>query len=222
MSKDFNFFSVVRYLRTRVIAGDNELDPISWKYQGNSPDNEAIVVVPSANDALAYSDILKFSQNKDIIIKNFTIYGGKEDCIDIVRGTNYSIMDCSLIPQGQAGITVKGSVKGLYISNLLFLSHGKQTDIDLGNWEDYSYFPRPKTRKIVLHNVHASDGKPVKVRVLHSEIPEIIDSNIKLVVYPRIVVALFFWAKRILSFLGLGKKMSRKECVLNLIYEVKD
>ncbi len=46
--------------------------------------------LPSDADPAEYSDILKFSNCEDITVKNCSILGGKEDCIDAVRGNNYT------------------------------------------------------------------------------------------------------------------------------------
>ena len=75
-------------------------------------------------DPSEYSDILKFSNCENITVKYTTILGGKEDCIDAVRGSNYNFDSVNLSPKYN-GITLKGSIDTATITNSVFHSHGR-------------------------------------------------------------------------------------------------
>jgi hypothetical protein len=153
-------------------------------------------VIDEVLDGRGFSEALKFSQCRYVIAFNLKIIGGTEDCIDIVRGSLYSIYRCSFHPQGKFGITVKGGVDHVRISDCTFYSHGIECDIDLGNWTNYDIVKRPKVRNILIKNCHSTDGKPITVRVLHSDIPIIINSNVKLQVIHPFFVWCFFTMRR--------------------------
>lgn len=133
-----------------------------------------------------YSDILKFSNCTDIVVDGCNIEGGKEDCIDAVRGSNYTIRNTTLIPHHN-GITLKGSIDGALIANVVFDGHGSDCDIDIGQFDNYWWIGRPPTRKITIRNVNSRDGSPVLVRLWDSESPVIEYSNVKIFRVPKIV-----------------------------------
>jgi hypothetical protein len=135
---------------------------------------------------LNYSDVLKFSNCQGVTVSNCTIEGGKEDCIDAVRGSNYTIKNCNLSPYTN-GITLKGSINGVVLQNLIFDGHGSDCDIDIGQFDNYWSIGRAPTRNIQIVNVHATDGRPVKVRLWDSDSPSIIDSNVKIIRIPKFV-----------------------------------
>lgn len=140
-----------------------------------------------------YSDILKFSHAKNIVVSNCIICGGKEDCVDMNRNCeNILIENCTVYPFGSYGFTIKGGAKNITLRNVAFDGHGKVADIDLGNWSDQSM---EQTTNVVLENVYAIDGSPVKVRVLWAEKPTVVDSNIKLLVIPKPIIWAYRWLR---------------------------
>jgi hypothetical protein len=138
-------------------------------------------------NALDYSDILKFSNCDGAVVDQCYIEGGKEDCIDAVRGSNYTFKNCDLAPE-KNGITIKGSIDGVNIENVTFDGHGKECDIDIGQFDNYWYIGRAPTRNITIKNVRAKrDGNPIKIRLWDSETPNIIDSNVKVIRVPKFI-----------------------------------
>ena len=137
-------------------------------------------------NSLDYSDILKFSNCKNIIVDNCIIEGGKEDCIDAVRGSNYLIRNSNLSPFHN-GITLKGSIDGVRIENVIFDGHGKDCDIDIGQFDNYWWIGRKPTRNIQISKVKSADGKPVIVRLWDAEAPAVIDSNVKIIRVPKFI-----------------------------------
>ena len=136
--------------------------------------------------ALDYSDILKFSNCTDIVVDGCTIQGGKEDCIDAVRGSNYTIRNTTLLPRHN-GITLKGSIDGALIENIEFDGHGADCDIDIGQFDNYWWIGRQPTRNVVIRNVCCANGSPVKVRLWDAANPVIEKSNVQIIRIPKII-----------------------------------
>lgn len=141
-----------------------------------------------------YADTLKLS-NADIChIENCAITGGYEDCIDLNRNSvKNDFLGLALTPKGKYGITIKGASSYCLFSDIQFMSHGTLYDIDIGNWSDQDY---EQTVGTVLNNVRAVDGKPVRVRVLWGEKPLVIGGNVKVTVYPRLLVKAYRWLRK--------------------------
>ncbi len=138
---------------------------------------------------LLHSDSLKLSKATEVTVKSCSITGGSEDCIDMNRYcSDILISDCILKPRGKYGITIKGGTSQVRLKNVLFTAHGKETDIDLGNWSDQS---AELVTDVVLDNITSLDGKPVKVRVLWAQKPKVIGGNVKLTVYPKLLVKIY-------------------------------
>lgn len=142
--------------------------------------------LPSDADPAEYSDILKFSNCEDITVKNCSILGGKEDCIDAVRGNNYTFDTVTLTPKHN-GITLKGSIDTASITNVEFQSHGKDCDIELGQYDNYWYIGRPPTRNVRIIDTNATDGKPVVVKVWDAKTPIVVNSSVKIINIPKFI-----------------------------------
>lgn len=123
------------------------------------------------------SDTLKFSNCTNFTVERCEIVGGKEDCIDMNRGSLGYVTNCNLRPTGNFAMTIKGGFKDLVLENIILDSHGKEVDIDLGNWSCQGKWAW--TSGIILKNVTAADGKPVIVRVLWASSPKVIGGNVK-------------------------------------------
>ena len=158
-------------------------------YESHVTENGTVIenrTIPDGVDPSGYSDILKFSNCIGATVNNCTIHGGKEDCIDAVRGSLYTIKNTNLHPVHN-GITIKGSVDGVVLENLVFETHGKDCDIEFGQFDNYWWIGRPPTRDIVIRNVMPVDGKPVVVKLWDSTVPEVYNSNVKIVKIPKFI-----------------------------------
>jgi hypothetical protein len=133
-----------------------------------------------------YSDILKFSNCTNTTVNKCRIEGGKEDAIDAVRGSNYTISSTTLVPKHN-GITLKGSIDGYIIQDVTFETHGKDCDIDIGQYDNYYFIGRKPTRHGNITNVNADDGKPVVIRLWDATKPNIFNSNVKVVTIPKLI-----------------------------------
>lgn len=139
-------------------------------------------------NSLEYADILKFSNCHNITVTGCTIEGGIEDCIDAVRGKNYVITDCTLCPLHTGnGVTLKGSIDGALLDRVTFTGHGKDCDIDIGQFDNYWYIGRPPTRGISIYDTFAADKNPVIVRLWDAETPTVYTSNVKIVRIPKFI-----------------------------------
>ena len=143
-----------------------------------------------------YSDILKLSHASNITVKDCIITGGKEDCIDMNRMCeNVLIEDTHLFSGGSYCVTIKGGTKNVTLKNVTIDGHGKETDIDLGNWSDQS---SELTTGIVLDNVQSKTGMPVRVRVLWANKPTITGgSNVDVTVVPKFLVLIYRFLRKL-------------------------
>jgi hypothetical protein len=115
------------------------------------------------------ADTLKFSTQ----LTDFTgifpaVTSGREDCIDINnRCRNVSITCAKLIFCGRMGVTIKGGSGDILIRFLDATGHGRECDIDIGNWSDQSHEP---VRSVVL-DCRRLDGEATVVRCLNGDRP---------------------------------------------------
>jgi hypothetical protein len=142
------------------------------------------VIAP--DDWTQTSDVLKFSNCTNVVVDGCTIEGGKEDCIDAVRGSNYTFNNTVLAPR-KNGITIKGSVNGYSINEVSFVTSGSDCDIEFGQYDNYWYIGRPPTRNGKINLTNSVSGKPLVLKVWDAEVPVITDSNIKVVKIPKII-----------------------------------
>lgn len=149
-----------------------------------------------------YSDILKFSQCNNTLVERCRIDGGAEDAVDAVRGTNYTVRNCTVRPNGKNGITMKGGIDGIVIQDVVFHSHGSECDIELGQFDKYQEFPFKKTKHTNIVQCIATDGKPVKVKVWMADKPNIAGGNVKVTKINPIIVWCYFIFRRIQIKLG--------------------
>lgn len=167
---------------------------IDNNYESHVQENGIVIqnrTVPENVSPVNYSDILKFSNCENITVKNCIISGGNEDCIDAVRGTNYTFNSVSLVPIYN-GITLKGSIDIANIIDVEFQTHGKDCDIELGQYDNYWYIGRPPTRNVSIIDTSALDGKPVIIKVWDAEKPSITGSNVKIIKIPKFIWWFYF------------------------------
>ena len=157
----------------------------NWKsYYGDNPDTSEFVNPPYPN---TYDDIMKFSDCLNVVVKNKQVSAGKENCVDAVRGTNYEWRDCEFFAgSGISAITLKGALDGWRIIDSK-IGHGKQTDIELGQFDNYWKPGRSPTRNGLIYNCQSNDGQPIRVTCWDAQIPQVIDSNVKITKVPWIV-----------------------------------
>lgn len=154
----------------------------------------------------SYDDVLKFSNCRNVIVSCLTIPGGREDCIDIVRGENYTLGGLKLQPK-KNGVEIKGSVCGWSFDDTEFENHGIDYDIRVGMFDNYWKPGRKPTRNGLLRRVRMKDGSKVRVFLWDAEAPEVVDSNVTLYRIPWVVWFPYFLARFVyVRILGLKTK----------------
>ena len=154
-------------------------------------------------DANGVAEGLKLSYCTHVIVKNCTIIGGYEDCVDIVRG-GYMLFDgCTFISNNSKHhFTIKSSVDNVTIKNCTFVNNFRNLYdgalVDLGNWSDYDIDDIPKTKNIYIVDYtlkNISWYKRIVARRLYANNPVIRGDGFVLKV-PRLFVWLFWKLRR--------------------------
>ncbi|MFH1742156.1 MAG: hypothetical protein ABIH23_24395, partial [bacterium] len=175
---------------------------INFKSYGGE---HGIIITPSTwlnpKNPLDYDDVLKCSDCHGVTIDAITIQGGRENCFDAVRGSNYLLQNVKLCPNGSGGIVFKGAIDGWALDNLYFHAHGKSSDIEIGQFSKWWQPGDPPTRKGLIRWVTSNDGKPVEVWLWDAEMPQITQSNVRVHRVPWIVwfpyfLWRYFWTMR--------------------------
>jgi hypothetical protein len=167
--KDTNYKSHVQLKDIVIDAWENPLNPAEW------------------------DDVMKFSQCENVQVTGVTVNGGKEDCIDAVRGSGYSFTNMTLNPLNN-GITLKGSIDGWNLKDILFTRKGKAYTIEIGQYDNY-WTPWTKpTRNGTVDNVSMEDNSTVVVRIWDGEMPKVINcKNLKVLKIPKIIWFPYFF-----------------------------
>lgn len=114
------------------------------------------------------TDCLKFTSH----LQDFTgffpnVRGGLEDCADLNNEVNnVRLKAASWQSGGKFCFTIKGGASNVTIEGPI-TNHGKEVDVDLGNWSDQS---KKKTTGVYL-NLTTPDHSPIIVRVLQADEP---------------------------------------------------
>lgn len=150
------------------------------------------------------SDTLKVTDSADGVIFVNRVVGGKEDCLDVNNHAENIIIgtpDTVWEPKGKFAWTVKGGSRKITINGVL-KGHGKEVDLDLGNWSDQSSKP---TTQIVL-NVRSYDGSPITYRVLNADKPRfLVGVKVKnKFTLPKALRGLFLYVFSLLKRLGVA------------------
>lgn len=161
---------------------------------------EVISPASEGKNASDYDDILKLSHVHNALIMNCKVQGrSKEDGVDLNRYChNVMVSKCEVEAGAKYAFTIKGGCSLVILANVVITKPGKWVDIDLGNHSDEAY---TKTREVYLHNVTRADGKPVRVRVGHSEYPHIIGGNVKILHAQSLALKAYVHAKHHFKFI---------------------
>ena len=168
--KDTNYKSHVQLKDVVIDTWENPLNPAEW------------------------DDVMKFSQCENVQVRGVTVNGGQEDCIDAVRGSGYSFTNMTLNPLNN-GITLKGSIDGWNLKDILFTRKGKEYTIEIGQYDNY-WTPWTKpTRNGTVDNVSIEDGSTVVIRIWDGEVPKQIINckNLKVLKIPKIIWFPYFF-----------------------------
>jgi hypothetical protein len=123
--------------------------------------------------SLDADDTVKVSHCRGIFVANKSIANFVEDCLDVVCVSHSTFHNLTLAPHGRNGITVKDRSRSVYFVGLSFLSHGKECDVELGQFSNAWYPGAQPTSDILLAGPGSLDGLPVKIRVWDATDPEV-------------------------------------------------
>lgn len=146
---------------------------------------------------------LKLSFCRNVLVRNTQVFGGYEDCVDIVRGENIYFENCTFFtgPRTKQHITCKGGAKNITFKNCKFVGSFRNwwdgACIDLGNWTDYDDVDRPMVRNVNIINCDMQDlNYRVLYRRLYSETPNVLNSKGLGLNIPTIFVKAFWQLQR--------------------------
>lgn len=157
----------------------------NWiSYYGDNPDTSGFTNPP---DPQNYQDIMKFSNCTNVVVQGKEVLAGQENCVDAVRGSNYLWLNCTLRSgAGVSAVTLKGAIDGWHYKDCS-IAHGKETDIELGQFDNYWVPGRAPTRNGTIENCVSNDGSPIKITCWNADKPTIINSNVKIVQVPWLI-----------------------------------
>ena len=93
------------------------------------------------------------SNKENVSCHNLKIYGGDEDCVDIVRGSNHTFENCVFhCGDSQQAFTIKAGASDITIKNCTFKGKPSIGYIVLGQYSDYDFCKTIKTRRINVIN----------------------------------------------------------------------
>lgn len=146
------------------------------------------------------AETLKGSNISDCTVRDFTLIGGYEDCIDCVRGSNYAFIGGSLIAgqKTRTFVTLKGGIDGVVLSDITMSGKCKWWwDISLGDHTIYNQGRLLNQKNIVISNVRkVAPVRKVRILVIDCERPTITDSNAVVIKVPRIVAWMLMRMKK--------------------------
>jgi hypothetical protein len=155
----------------------------------NAPDLSGFSNPP---DPSAYQDTLKFSVCTNVEVRDLTIEGGTENCVDAVRGGDYTIAHCRLNCHGDAAVVFKGAIEGWAIVNCIIEPHGP-TDVECGQFDNYWYPFRAPTSHGLVQGTRTTNGAAVRVTCWNADKPEV-DKNVVVTKMPwAIWFPYFLW-----------------------------
>jgi len=156
------------------------------------------VTLPTGDeDSLIYDDVLKFSHATNCSFVGGTVYGGRENCIDMNRECeNVLIEDTLLIGGATASVVIKGGSRNCTLSEVLITPGGGRWDIELGGHSDQS---RKRTVNTRLFHVRRTDGRPVRVVVGRADKPEIRGGYVEVLFWESLALKLFVFFRGLFS-----------------------
>ena len=135
-----------------------------------------------------YDDLLKASNCTGLVISRLTIPASREDSIDCVRGSNYTVQNCTIC----GSVTVKGAINGFTIYGSCVMG-----TIELGQYDNYWKPGRAPTQNVSILDCTSPDGSPIRVKVWDAEVPFVQNSNVTVTKVPKWIWWPYFLFRRL-------------------------
>jgi hypothetical protein len=135
-----------------------------------------------------YDDLVKCSNCTGLTISGLTIPASREDSIDCVRGSNYTVQNCTV----HGSVTIKGAINGLTLYGSVVSG-----TIELGQYDNYWEPGRAPTQNVSILDCTSPDGSPIRVKVWHAEVPFVRNTNVKITKVPKWVWLPYFLFRRL-------------------------
>ena len=171
---------------------------------GVGRNRESILIQSCFIDANGVAEGLKLSHSNNVTIRNTTVVGGYEDCVDIVEGSNIIFERCVFIADNtKHHFTIKSNSKNIKIIDCTFMESFKWVFdgalVDMGNWSDYDVKELPKTKGVSIINCKLVDipwWKRILTRRLYAENAIIKNTNGFNLKVPNFIVKCFWRLRR--------------------------
>jgi len=139
-------------------------------------------------DSENWDDLVKCSNCTGLTISGLTIPAGREDSIDCVRGSNYTVQNCTV----HGSVTIKGAINGLTLYGSVVSG-----TIELGQYDNYWEPGRAPTQNVSILDCTSPDGSPIRVKVWDAEVPFVRNTNLKITKVPKWVWFPYFLFRRL-------------------------
>jgi len=135
-----------------------------------------------------YDDLVKCSNCTGLTISGLTIPASREDSIDCVRGSNYTVQNCTV----HGSVTIKGAINGLTLYGSVVSG-----TIELGQYDNYWELGRAPTQNVSILDCTSPDGSPIRVKVWDAEVPFVRNTNVKITKVPKWIWLPYFLFRRL-------------------------
>jgi hypothetical protein len=163
----------------------------NWRSYGGPQDNGLTVDAgewQAPLDPENYDDLVKCSNCTGLTISGLTIPASREDSIDCVRGSNYTVQNCTV----HGSVTIKGAINGLTLYGSVVSG-----TIELGQYDNYWEPGRAPTQNVSILDCTSPDGSPIRVKLWDAEMPFIESTNVKVTKIPKWVWLPYFLFRRL-------------------------
>lgn len=175
---------------------------LSWGLE-----NDLNITIDKDYDGGGLSETLKFSCCKNITVdgNNHTIYGGIEDCLDIVRGCNYTFKNIHFVTNGaKQHVTAKSGLQNVIFENCTFSGKPKTACVVMGQYSDYNILKMPKTQHFLFKNCKFEYYKQA-IQLWYADSVVLENTDAKINKIPGIVVWAYFTFRKIQDRITYGK-----------------
>jgi hypothetical protein len=135
-----------------------------------------------------WDDLVKCSNCTGLTISGLTIPASREDSIDCVRGSNYTVQNCTV----HGSVTIKGAINGLTLYGSVVSG-----TIELGQYDNYWEPGRAPTQNVSILDCTSPDGSPIRVKVWDAQVPFVQNTNVKVTRIPKWIWLPYFLFRRL-------------------------